>query len=67
MFNSQMVRLKIDRTLKWPTFSMFPTQMVRLKIEEPTFSMFPSQIVRLKIAESSSIPLLHVSLTNGGP
>ena len=34
------------RTLKWPTLSMFTSQMVRLKIVEPssgkTFSMFPS-------------------------
>ena len=53
--------LKNCRTLKWVTFSMFPSQMVRLKIAEPssgpTFSMFPSQMVRLKIVEPSSGPL----------
>ena len=48
------------RAFKWPTFSIFSSQMVRLKIDEllwPTFSMFPSQMVRLKIVEPSSGPL----------
>ena len=40
---------------------MFPSQMVRLKIDEPSngpiFSMFPLQMVRLKIVEHSSGPL----------
>ena len=49
------------RTLKWPNLSMFPSQMVHLKIVEPssfpTFSMFLSQMVRLKIIEPSSGPL----------
>ena len=49
------------RTLKWPTFSMFPSQMVRLKIVEPSsgplFPCFTSQMVRLKIVEPSSGPL----------
>ena len=55
----------------WQTFSMFPSQMVRLKIVEQlkwlTFSMFPSQMVRLKIDEPSSGQLFDVSLANGVP
>ena len=42
----------------WSTMSMFPSQMVRLKIVETlkwsTLFMFPSQMVRLKIVEPSS-------------
>ena len=62
------------RTLKWPTLSMFPFQMVRvkllnlqvnhlfpssgLKLVFGNFTMFPSQMVRLKILEPSSFKLL---------
>ena len=56
------------RNLKWPTDSMFPSQMVRLKIVEPSsgppFAMFPSQMVRLKIVERSSLKFFHVSFSN---
>ena len=49
------------RTLKWSTLSMFPSQMVRLKIVEPSSGplcpCFPSQMVRLKIVEPLSGPL----------
>ena len=51
MVPSQMVRL--FRTLKWPTFLMFPSQMVRLKIVEPSsgplFPCFPRKWYALKL------------------
>ena len=48
-------------TLKWPTLSLFPSQMMRLKIVKPSSSplcpCFPRKWYELKIVEPSSGPL----------
>ena len=59
------------RNLKWPTLSMFPSQMVRLKIVEPLSGplcpCFPLKWYALKLSKSQVAHFFHVSLTNGTP
>ena len=59
------------RTLKWSTFSMFPSQMVRLKIVEPSsgslFPCFPRKWYALKLSKPQVVHFFHVSLANGTP
>ena len=59
------------RTLKWPTFPMFPSQMVRLEIVEPSrgplFPSFPRKWYALKLSNTQVAQFFHVSLANGTP
>ena len=59
------------RTLKWPTFPMFPSQMVRLEIVEPSrgphFPSFPHKWYALKLSNTQMAHFFHVSLANGTP
>ena len=59
------------RTLKWPTFSMFPSQMVRLKIVEPSSGPLCPCFIRkwytLKLLNPQLAHFVHVSLLNGMP
>ena len=59
------------RTLKWPTFSMFPSQMVRLEIVEPSsgplFKCFNCKWYALKLSNPQEAHFFHVSLANGTP
>ena len=63
------VRLKIVEP--WPTFSMFFSQMVRLKIAEPSsgppFPCFPRKWYALKLPNPQVAHFFHVSLANGTP
>ena len=68
--NGKIVARKIVvKTLKWPTFSMFPSQMVRLKNGElssgPLFSCFPRKWYALKLSKPQVAHFFHVSLANG--
>ena len=55
----------------WVTFSMFPSQMVRLKISEPSsgplFPCFPRKWYALKLPNRQVAHFFHVSLANGTP
>ena len=57
------------RTLKWPTFSMFPSQIIRLQIDEPSispvFPCFPRKWNTLKFSNPQVAHFSHVSLANG--
>ena len=57
------------RTLKWPTFSMFPSQIIRLQIDEPSispvFPCFPRKWNNLKLSNPQVAHFSHVSLANG--
>ena len=59
------------RTLKWSTFSMFPSQMVRLKIVEsssgPRCPCFPRKWYALKLSNLQVVHFVHDSLANGTP
>ena len=59
------------RTLKWPTFSMFPSQMVRLQIVEPSSSplypCFPRKWYVLKLSNPQVAHFFHVSHAHGTP
>ena len=59
------------RTLKRPTFPMFPSQMVRLKIvqhsSDPLFPCFPRKYYTLKLSNPHVAHFFHVSLANGTP
>ena len=62
---------KICRTLKWSTLSMFPSQMVRLKIVElrsgPLCQCFPRKLYALKLSNPQVVHFVHVSFANGTP
>ena len=59
------------RTLKWLTLSMFPSQMVRLKIVEPSIGpfvpCFPLKWYALKLSNPQVALFFDVSLANGTP
>ena len=59
------------RTLKWSTLSMFPSQIVRLKIIEPSSGplckCFPRKCYALKLLNPQVVHFVHVSLANGTP
>ena len=59
------------RTLKWSTLSMFPSQMVRLKIVEPSSgplcACFPRKWYSLKLSNPQVVHFVNVSLANGTP
>ena len=59
------------RTLKWPTFSMFLSQMVRLKIVQPSsgpfFPCFPRKWYALILSNSQVVHFFHVSLAYSTP
>ena len=58
-------------TLKWPTLSMFPSQMVRLKIVKPSsgtlFSFFNRKFYVLKLSNPKVSHFFNVSLANVTP
>ena len=57
------------RTLKRPTFSIFPSQIMRLQIDEasisPVFPCFPRKWNTLKLSNPQVTHFSHVSLANG--
>ena len=59
------------RTLKWPTLSMYPSQMVRLKILEPSsgplLQCFPRKWYALKLSNPQVAHFFHVSHAHGTP
>ena len=80
-FNVSLANFKIVRTLKWPTLSMFPSQILRLKIVEPSSGplkivepssgplcpCFPRKWYALKLLNLQVNHLFHVYLANGTP
>ena len=60
-----------SQTLKWCTLSMFPSQMVRLKIVEPSSGplcpCFPRKWYTLKLSNPQVFHFVHVSLAKSTP
>ena len=58
-------------TLKWSTLCIFPSQMVRLKIDEPSSDTlcpcFPRKWYALKLSNPQVVHFVHVSLANVTP
>ena len=59
------------RTLKFPTLSIFPSQMVRPETVKPSsgplFPCFPRKCFALKLSNPQVAHFVHVSLANGMP